>query len=57
MAGVSKWLFIGQISASIGFSIYSYRLHDWVFLVSNIAMIVTAVNGECIDVSDRRRVQ
>jgi hypothetical protein len=56
-AGVSKWLFVGQISASIGFSIYSYRLHYWVFLVSNLAMIVTELIGECIDASVRRRVQ
>jgi MtN3 and saliva related transmembrane protein len=47
-AGVSRWLFIGQISASIGFIIYSSLLHNWIFIVSNIAMIITAIVGESI---------
>ncbi|HEY5102682.1 MAG TPA: hypothetical protein VII70_07860 [Steroidobacteraceae bacterium] len=46
--GVSRWLFIGQLSASTGFAIYSYLLHNWVFLVSNLALLVTAVLGEII---------
>jgi MtN3 and saliva related transmembrane protein len=54
-AGVSRWLFIGQISASIGFTIYSSLLHNWVFLVSNIAMIITAIVGESIYISNRKR--
>jgi MtN3 and saliva related transmembrane protein len=54
-AGVSRWLFIGQISASIGFTIYSSLLHNWVFLVSNIAMIFTAIVGESIYISNRKR--
>jgi uncharacterized protein with PQ loop repeat len=53
-AGVSRWLFIGQISASIGFIAYSYQLHNWVFLFSNSAMLITAVVGEIIYVSNRR---
>ena len=32
--GVSRWLFIGQITASIGFVIYSVLLKDWVFIVT-----------------------
>jgi MtN3 and saliva related transmembrane protein len=46
--GVSRWLFIGQLTASIGFSVYSYLLHNWVFLVSNLALLMTAVVGEII---------
>jgi MtN3 and saliva related transmembrane protein len=46
--GVSRWLFIGQLSASTGFAIYSYLLHNWVFLVSNLALLVTAIAGEII---------
>jgi MtN3 and saliva related transmembrane protein len=45
-AGVSKWLFIGQVAASVGFAIYSYLLHNWVFLVSNVALLMTAVLGQ-----------
>lgn len=44
--GVSKWLFIGQVSASIGFTIYSYMLNNWVFLCSNIALLCTALLGQ-----------
>jgi len=47
-AGVSRWLFIGQLSASTGFALYSYLLHNWVFLVSNIALLVTGTAGEII---------
>jgi MtN3 and saliva related transmembrane protein len=47
-AGVSRWLFIGQLTASTGFAIYSYLLHNWVFLVSNLALLLTAVAGEII---------
>jgi MtN3 and saliva related transmembrane protein len=54
-AGVSRWLFVGQISASIGFTIYSYLLHNWVFLFSNAALIVTAIVGELIYISNRKR--
>ena len=53
-AGVSRWLFVGQIGASVGFTIYSYLLHNWVFLVSNVAMMVTAIVGECIYISNRK---
>lgn len=47
-AGVSRWLFIGQLDASSGFTLYSYLLHNWVFLVSNLALLLTAVGGEII---------
>ena len=53
-AGVSRWLFIGQISASVGFTVYSALLDNWVFLVSNIAMVLTAIAGEIIYVSNRK---
>jgi uncharacterized protein with PQ loop repeat len=45
-AGVSKWLFIGQCTASVGYSIYSFMLHNWVYVSSNIAILVTAIVGE-----------
>lgn len=46
--GVSKWLFVGQTAASIGFSVYSYLLGSWVFLFTNLAMLASAVIGEVI---------
>jgi MtN3 and saliva related transmembrane protein len=52
--GVSKWLFVGQLSASVGFALYSYLLHNWVFLVSNLALICTAVLGQFIYQRNKR---
>jgi MtN3 and saliva related transmembrane protein len=45
-AGVSKWLFIGQMAASTGFIIYSLMLKNWVFVVTNIFMLATACIGQ-----------
>jgi MtN3 and saliva related transmembrane protein len=56
-AGVSKWLFVGQLSASIGYSIYSYLLHNWVFLCSNIALLLTAIIGEMLYIHNRARAK
>jgi uncharacterized protein with PQ loop repeat len=52
--GVSKWLFIGQLSASTGYVIYSLLLGNWVFLTSNIALLVTAILGQVIYIRNRR---
>lgn len=52
-AGVSRWLFIGQLSASTGFAVYSYLLHNWVFLVSNLALLCTGIAGEIIYLKNR----
>jgi MtN3 and saliva related transmembrane protein len=43
--GVSKWLFIGQLAASIGFTIYSYTLRNWVFVATNAGMAFSALLG------------
>ena len=52
--GVSKWLFIGQLAASTGYIVYSYLLHNWVFVSSNIAILMTALVGEFIFVRNRK---
>jgi MtN3 and saliva related transmembrane protein len=54
-AGVSRWLFIGQVTASTGFTIYSVLLHNWVYAVSNIALLITAVIGQIIYKRNKRR--
>ena len=41
--GVSKWLFLGQITASVGFTVYSWFVHNWVFVVTNALMLLNAV--------------
>ena len=38
--GLSRWLFIGQITASIAFLIYSWLLENWVFVMTNALMLV-----------------
>ena len=52
--GVSRWLFFGQLTAAVGFSVYSYLLHNWVFLVSNLALLMTAVVGEIIYLRNKK---
>lgn len=54
-SGVSRWLFIGQLAASTGFAIYSWLLENWVFLITNIALLVTAVMGELIFLKNKNK--
>ena len=44
--GVSRWLFLGQMAASTGFIVYSWMLDNWVFIVTNSLILLTAVIGE-----------
>ena len=43
--GLSKWLFIGQLVASIGFTVYSYLVNNWVFTVTNGLLTINNVIG------------
>jgi MtN3 and saliva related transmembrane protein len=43
--GVSKWLFIGQMTASSGFLMYSWLIGDAIFLVTNLLLLAGAVAG------------
>ena len=43
--GVSKWLFIGQLVASVGFIIYSYMVGNWVFTVTNGLLTINNIIG------------
>ena len=52
-AGVSRWLFLGQVTASLGFTLYSALLGNWVYSVSNLAILGTAVVGQCIYVHNK----
>jgi uncharacterized protein with PQ loop repeat len=52
--GVSIWLFVGQIAASTGFTIYSVLVKNWVFVVTNALMLVNAFVGYGITVWQRR---
>lgn len=55
--GVSKWLFIGQIAASLGFTIYSWLVANWVFVVTNSLMLLNGSLGLGIVIYHRRREQ
>ncbi|MBC7988517.1 MAG: hypothetical protein H7Y19_02895 [Luteimonas sp.] len=46
--GVSRWLFIGQILASVGFVVYSWLVHNWVFIVTNSIILLTAIVGQIV---------
>lgn len=54
-AGVSTWLFVGQLAASVGFTIYSLLLRNWVFAVTNGVMILNGLLGYAITVRHKRR--
>lgn len=43
--GVSKWLYLGQIAASAGFTAYSALVRNWVFVVTNGVLLVAALAG------------
>jgi len=53
--GVSKWLFIGQMAASVGFTIYSVLVRNWVFVVTNAVMALSGVAGFWITMYHRNR--
>lgn len=53
--GVSKWLFVGQIAASLGFTVYSWLVNNWVFVVTNSIMLLGGMIGLGIVLHHRRR--
>ena len=46
--GLSSWLFVGQITASLGFVVYSWLVGNTVFVVTNTAILLTAIAGQLI---------
>lgn len=46
--GLSKWLFIGQFAASIGFTVYSFLVENWVFTITNGLLIINNLIGICL---------
>lgn len=43
--GISKWLFIGQLLASVGFTVYSFLVESWVFFFTNGLLTINNVIG------------
>ena len=53
--GVSVWLFVGQMAASLGFTVYSVLVNNWVFVVTNGLMVVNGLLGYYITLRNRRQ--
>jgi MtN3 and saliva related transmembrane protein len=53
--GVSVVLFIGQMAASLGFTIYSFLVHNWIFVVTNALMLTSGLIGLGITIYHRKR--
>jgi predicted benzoate:H+ symporter BenE len=54
---LSRWLFAGQIAASLGFIAYSWMLRNPVFIASNILILATAIAGQWLYVRNERKAQ
>ena len=54
-SGVSIWLFVGQIAASLGFAIYSYLVGNWVFIFTNSIMVLNGIAGFLINLHLKKR--
>lgn len=52
---VSRWLFVGQCAASSGFVVYSILVHNWVFIVTNSCVLITAIAGQVIVARQSRK--
>lgn len=52
--GVSTWLFLGQATASGLFVVYSALLGNWIFIVTNSALLLTSLIGQWLTRRQRR---
>jgi uncharacterized protein with PQ loop repeat len=52
--GVSRWLFIGQVTASVGFIIYSVLVNNTIFIVTNCLIAGVALFGQYTYYRNRR---
>ncbi|MDX2052835.1 MAG: hypothetical protein SFV15_10615 [Polyangiaceae bacterium] len=53
-AGVTKWLFVGQTAASLGFTLYSALLGNWIFTITNGLLLLSGVAGAWIAITHAR---
>jgi MtN3 and saliva related transmembrane protein len=53
--GVSRWLFVGQLLASVLFLVYSAMVRNWVFVATNAVMLVNGFLGLWMYMIARRR--
>ena len=55
--GVSRWFFLGQVSASICFIIYSAMTGSVLFTVTNALILASALGGYIVLRLNRRRAR
>ena len=54
---LSRWLFAGQIAASVGFITYSWLVRNPVFIVANTLVLVTAIAGQVVYLHNERKAR
>jgi len=52
--GVSTWLFVGQVVASVGFVAYSWMVGNWIFVVTNALILASAIVGVVVTRRNKR---
>jgi len=50
-----KWLFVGQIAASVGFVVYSVLVSNWIFIFTNSLMVINGIIGLIITIYLEKR--
>ncbi|MBV9868548.1 MAG: hypothetical protein JO316_24605 [Abitibacteriaceae bacterium] len=55
--GVSKGLFVGQMAASFGLAAYSWMVRNWVFVATNLLMLLSGVIGYGITLHHQRNAK
>ncbi len=53
--GVSKWLYVGQMTASVGFAVYSFLLWNPVFIFTNSLLVINAIVGLLVNLHLKRK--
>ena len=53
--GVSKWLFVGQVASSVGFTVYSILTWNMVFIVTNAVLLLSNITGVYIYFRNREK--
>lgn len=54
-SGISKWLYAGQVAASVGFTTYSWLVDNTVFVITNALILCSTLAGLFIYWRHRRR--
>jgi MtN3 and saliva related transmembrane protein len=54
--GVSKWLFVGQVASSVGFTVYSALTGNMVFIVTNVFLLLSNIAGVYIYFRNREKI-